>query len=86
MTAWLERLYRREGLRFLGHWDHFCLSWDLYKLDRLHLNRNGTNTLAGSFVSWDGFKLNWQGDGILTGSDRIFWFAKWSGTGGSDCS
>jgi len=49
-NTWLKSWCRREGFRYLDHWDLFWDRWDLYKRDRLHLNWRGTNILAGRFA------------------------------------
>ncbi|XP_059824367.1 hydroxyacid oxidase 2 isoform X1 [Hypanus sabinus] len=62
LRAWC----RKEGFRFLDNWSLFQGHWDLFQRDGLHLNRRGTNILAGVFASAarGGFKLDVQGAGI----------------------
>ncbi|XP_059846282.1 uncharacterized protein LOC132405470 [Hypanus sabinus] len=47
LRAWC----RKEGFRFLDNWSLFQGHWDLFRRDGLHLNRRGTNILAGVFAS-----------------------------------
>ena len=58
MNTWLERWCKREGFKFLGHWNRFWGRWDLYKSDGLHLGGTGTNVLGGVFASAVGEGLN----------------------------
>jgi len=51
INTWLKSWCRREGFRFLDHWDYFWGRWDLYKRDGLHLNQRQTNILVGHFAS-----------------------------------
>ena len=51
MNVLLKSWCRREGFRFLDHWDHFWGRWDLYKRDSLNLNQKGINILVGCFAS-----------------------------------
>lgn len=45
-NTWLQTFCRKEGHRFMGHWDYFWDRGDLYKRDGLHLNRRGTFALG----------------------------------------
>lgn len=50
LNVWLRSWCRKQGFRFLDHWDLFWDKGELYKRDRLHLNRRGTSILAGRFA------------------------------------
>ena len=45
-NTWLRNFCRREGYRFMGHWDSFWDRGELFKRDGLHLNRRGTLVLG----------------------------------------
>lgn len=58
MNAWLRGWCRRQGFRFLDHWELFWGRHDLYRKDGLHLNPKGANILAGRFGTALGYGLN----------------------------
>lgn len=45
-NTWLRTWCRKEGYRFMGHWNYFWDRGDLFKPDGLHLNRRGTFALG----------------------------------------
>ncbi|XP_064417904.1 uncharacterized protein LOC135358278 [Latimeria chalumnae] len=46
-NAWLRNWCRESGFRFLNHWGTFWNRGSLYRPDGLHLNKRGTEVLAG---------------------------------------
>jgi len=50
LNTWLKDWCKREGFKFIDHWEVFKRGWHLYGKDGLHLNWKGTNILAGSFA------------------------------------
>lgn len=45
-----KRWCRREGFRFLDHWNHFWVRWDMCKLDMLQINLYMPNFYWGSLT------------------------------------
>ncbi|KAJ8364355.1 hypothetical protein SKAU_G00131860 [Synaphobranchus kaupii] len=45
-NTWLQSFCRKEGYRFMGHWDSFWDRGDLYRWDGLHLNQRGIAALG----------------------------------------
>ena len=51
LNTWLKDWCKREGFKFIDHWEVFKRGWHLYKKDGLHLNWKGLNIRAGRFAS-----------------------------------
>lgn len=57
LHLWMENFTTATGLGFISHFDSFWTKRDMFRLDGLHLNREGAGKLTQNFTTLIAFNL-----------------------------